>query len=56
MKARYLLMVTLLAGCTNQPYFFEGPEFEWVEPIIFQHNLNICRSLDTCRAETLFDG
>ena len=62
MNTKYLLMVALLVGCStgqvrDLPYWYEDglPRFEWVEPLIFQHNLAICRSADVCRAETLFD-
>lgn len=29
-------------------------EFEWVEPLEFQHRLMICREADTCSADQLF--
>jgi len=57
---RYLLMITFLVGCSTTdyvPYWYEEgmPRFEWVEPVVFQHNLEICRRNNVCRAETLFD-
>ena len=53
---RLMATVAFLVGCSSTPaYYTDAPEFEWVEPIIFQHNLDICRSSDTCRAETLFN-
>jgi hypothetical protein len=64
MKARLLLMSVLLVGCSNSytsgtafdgNLIFDGPEFEWVNPPVFQSNLRICRTLEYCRAETLFD-
>ena len=55
---RLFAMMAFLVGCSSTPagsrFLGEPPEFEWVEPVIFQHNLEICRSSDTCRAETLF--
>ena len=57
---RYLLIVAFLVGCSTTdyvPFYYDQglPRFEWVEPLIFEHNLAICRSADVCRAETLFD-
>ena len=57
---RYLLIVAFLVGCGTTdyvPFYYDQglPRFEWVEPLIFEHNLAICRSADVCRAETLFD-
>jgi len=62
MKAKYLLMVTLtVVGCSGTvndlPYHWEDgmPRFEWVEPVVFQMNLERCRRATVCKAETLFD-
>ena len=53
--ARLMPLMAFLVGCSSTPTSYrETLEFEWVEPIIFQHDLRICRSLDTCRVETLF--
>ena len=51
-----ILLLTLM-GC--QQYDLYAPvwaplEFEWVEPVIFQQNLERCRSQTYCRAETIF--
>jgi len=60
--AKYALLMVFLVGCStgqvrDLPYWYEDgmPHFEWVEPLVFQHNLQICRSNNVCRAETLFD-
>ena len=53
---RLFALTAFLVGCSSTPASYRQVlEFEWVEPIIFQHNLDICRSNDTCRAETLFN-
>ena len=61
---RYIVVSLFLIGCTTpanefEPiniHYMDGPNFEWVEPIVFQHNMKICRSQPVCRAEDLFDG
>ena len=55
---KFIILGVLLVGCTQSDllkYDLLEPEFEWVEPLIFQHNLQICRSNDVCRAEDLFN-
>ena len=56
---RYLLIVAFLVSCSTTdyvPYWYEEglPRFEWVEPLVFQHNLEMCRSRDVCNAADLF--
>lgn len=60
MKTRYAILMLALAGCNGiVDYSYDrsitGPQFEWVEPLIFQQNLEQCRREIYCRAETLFD-
>ncbi len=62
MKKTFMFLILAVGiGCTGTlnevPYTWERgvPEFEWVEPLIFEHNLQICRSADVCRAESLFE-
>ncbi len=54
---KFIILGVLLVGCTQSELLYTvlEPEFEWVEPLIFQHNLQICRSQDVCRAEDLFN-
>jgi len=58
--ATTVLSICLLTSCTGTlndvPYHWEDglPHFEWVEPIIFQQNLEDCRRRDICKAETIF--
>jgi hypothetical protein len=53
---RYLLMAVLLVSCSSAgEYYLDQPEFEWVEPLIFQDNLLRCRSQDTCSVDELFN-
>ena len=54
MKA--LIFALTLVSCTTSSSYYEHPPMEWVEPLIFEHNLRTCRSQDTCRAESLFNG
>jgi len=55
------LTICLLTGCTGTlndvPYTWDKglPRFEWVEPAVFQQNLEDCRRRSICRAETIFD-
>jgi len=52
-----ILLLTLM-GCQQLDLYapvWSPLEFEWVEPLIFQHNLQVCRSADVCKAEDLFD-
>jgi|2_EtaG_2_1085320.scaffolds.fasta_scaffold71627_2 hypothetical protein len=49
------IMAAFLVGCTT-PIVYYDQEFEWVEPLIFQHNLDRCRARDVCNAAELFDG
>jgi hypothetical protein len=56
---RYLLIVAFLVGCSTTdyiPFYYDQglPRFEWVEPLVFQHNLELCRSRDVCNAADLF--
>ena len=52
-----------LAGCNfSEDYWYTlgdydlyGPQFEWVEPVIFQQNLERCRTQTYCTADKLFD-
>jgi len=63
MKTRYAILMLVLAGCNGivdysagyENYAVTGPQFEWVEPVIFQQNLERCRTQTYCRAETIFD-
>ena len=61
MKTIFALLIVVLVGCTNSElvYYFNGtevyPEFEWVEPMIFQDNLRTCRVQPTCSVDQLFD-
>ena len=58
MTKYWLIGLIALVGCNNiDPYdaLWYDLEFEWVEPVIFQHNLMICRQSDVCLAETLFE-
>lgn len=53
-----LLTVASCAGSINSvPYTWEGglPHFEWVEPAVFQQNLENCRRQTFCKADSLFD-
>ena len=50
-----LLIMLALQACTTAD-FYSGPEFEWVEPQIFQQNLEVCRRQVYCNAADLFDG
>ena len=49
-----LLIMLVLQACTTD--FYSGPEFEWVDPDIFQQNLEVCRTQVYCNAADLFDG
>ena len=50
-----LIPLLLLVGCTSTHYYEPDlQQFDWVEPLIFEHNLKTCRAQDYCRAETLF--
>jgi hypothetical protein len=56
---RYLLIVAFLVGCSTTdyiPFYYDQglPRFEWVEPLVFQHNLETCRRADVCNAADLF--
>ncbi len=52
---RYLLMAVLLVSCNSAgEYYLDQPEFEWVEPVIFNYDLIRCRSQDTCSVDELF--
>jgi len=61
MKTVLALLIVVLAGCTTSEivYYLNGtpvyPEFEWVEPLIFQDNLNTCRHQPTCSVDQLFN-
>ena len=53
MTKYWLIGLIALVGCSNidpyAPIWYENElEFEWVEPVIFQHNLLICRQQDVC--------
>ena len=60
MKYVQIAMILSLVGCTGTinsvPYTWEDglPHFEWVEPLVFQHNLEQCRARDVCNAADLF--
>lgn len=61
MTKYWLIGLIALVGCNNidpyAPIWYEIdlPEFEWVEPMIFENNLLICRNQDVCLAENLFE-
>jgi hypothetical protein len=61
MTKYWLIGLIVLVGCSNidpyEPmwYQIDELEFDWVEPVIFQHNLMICRQQDVCLAENLFE-
>ena len=61
MKTVFALLIVVLSGCTTSElvYHLNGtpvyPEFEWVEPLIFQDNLNTCRHQATCSVDQLFN-
>ena len=52
---KILFGVVILTGC-NSTHYYEPDlqQFDWVEPLIFEHNLKACRAQEYCRAETLF--
>ena len=63
MRTSLFASMTLLAfmGCQHiaQTDFYLEPvwlplEFEWVEPLDFQHKLITCREADTCSVDSLF--
>jgi len=53
-----VVLILLLSGCSGVKYYFNSvpiyPEFEWVNPIIFQDNLNRCRHNVTCSVNDIF--
>jgi len=55
------LCICLITSCTgtlnDMPYHWEDglPRFEWVEPAVFQQNLEECRRRSICKVETIFD-
>ena len=61
MKTVFALLTVVLTGCTASDlvYYINDvpiyPEFEWVEPLIFQDNLNTCRRQPTCSVDQIFD-
>ena len=63
MRTRYVIFMLFLAGCNfSEDYWYTlgdydlyGPQFEWVEPVIFQQNLERCRTQTYCTADKLFD-
>jgi len=68
MKTIFALLIAGLTGCTSDFVYYlngtevypdfelnSGPEFEWVEPLLFQHNLRICRTQPTCSVEQIFN-
>ena len=67
MKTIFALLIVVLVGCTSELVYYlngtevypdfdlnSGPEFEWVEPLTFQHNLEICRRQSVCNPADLF--
>ena len=55
MKNLILLVSSIIiTGCTSSGY--NGPhEFDWMpEQMVWEQNIRNCRSVDVCRAETLF--
>ena len=52
----FITWMLLAQGCSNKINYYEPDalQFDWVEPLQFQHNLRDCRVQDYCRAETLF--
>ena len=61
MKTVFTLLIVIMTGCTSADlkYYFNGvpvyPEFEWVEPLIFQENLRRCRQQATCSVDQIFN-
>jgi hypothetical protein len=61
MKTVFALLTVALTGCSTSDlvYYINDvpiyPEFEWVEPLIFQDNLNTCRHQPTCSVDQLFN-
>jgi|TARA_B100001105_G_scaffold168523_1_gene135658 hypothetical protein len=59
MKYVQIAMILALVGCaapSQLPFYYDQgmPHFEWVEPLVFQHNLETCRRADVCNAADLF--
>ena len=59
---KYLMLTALLiTGCNANElsYYLNDvpiyPEFEWVEPWVFQQNLEDCRRQPTCSADQIFN-
>ena len=59
---KYLMLTALLiTGCNANElsYYINDvrvyPEFEWVEPLVFQQNLEDCRRQTTCSADQIFN-
>ena len=59
-KIIFTLFLILLAGCSASDfvYYFNGvpvyPEFEWVEPPVFQNNLKSCGQQLNCSVDLFF--
>jgi hypothetical protein len=62
MKIIFTLLLILLAGCSVSDfiYYFNGvsvyPEFEWIEPPIFQNNLKSCGQQLNCSVDLKWLG
>ena len=61
MKTVFALLTVALIGCSTSDliYYINDvpiyPEFEWVEPWVFQQNLEDCRRQPTCSADQIFN-
>jgi len=51
-----LISAVFLVSCEAPILYSDKQEFDWVEPVIFQHDLRACRTQHICTAEELFDG
>ena len=60
MKTVFALLIVALTGCTASDlvYYLNDvpiyPEFEWVEPLIFEQNFEDCRRQPTCSVDQIF--
>jgi hypothetical protein len=60
MKTVFALLIVALTGCNANElsYYINDvpiyPEFEWVEPLIFEQNFEDCRRQPTCSVDQIF--